>query len=83
MLAAFNSKDRANSEAERIFRKHFLKNSSEPILEASEEFCTDVSTETPSSNQGVWRYMQRGRSTFFKRNEHGETKVWVHKFEVQ
>jgi hypothetical protein len=83
MLAAFSSKDRANAEAEKIFRKHFLKNSSDTILEASEELSADISTKTASLGYGIWKYVQRGRFNFFRRNEHGETKVWVHKFEVR
>jgi hypothetical protein len=83
MLAAFSSKDRANAEAEKIFRKHFLKNSSDTILEASEELSADISTNTASLGYGIWKYVQRGRFNFFRRNEHGETKVWVHKFEVR
>jgi viroplasmin and RNaseH domain-containing protein len=83
MLAAFSSKERANAEAEEIFRKHFLKSSSEPIVAASEELGTYISTNTASLGHGTWRYMQRGRVNFFRRNDQGDTKVWVHKFEVR
>jgi hypothetical protein len=75
MLAAFKTKARANEAAEQMFHTHFMKDSTDTISETS--------VEAIGEGDGVWKYMQRGRRNFLKRNEHGETKVWVHKFELR